>query len=351
MVRTVKMKNWIIIHHFSSYLEHNDLIGIPARLDKETNKLLPKYSAAEEIQNGDQFAYYCPAPKKVVIGLFEIIDGPGVFADDWNDSIHFRMKPIFPVDLDTNSVPYHDLVNNLNYFKDTEGNVLRGPSASLKLKGTIKSIDNEDFNKILELYKKTEIIPQPEDSLHINMIKISHLQANQFQCYSFVGSQERNRVYNSVSDDEEIYVSGATMEDLPSWLSDIGNQLGTQQRIRYIDNLWFFEESPGFYIPFAAIEHEKDANLRGVMDRFTGLNNTLNSNKHLKEIDPIYFLIAKDSNQAESYERKINEHGEWRLFKRDHKFFIFAKPEIENRTPKYVQILTEHLKSIPYYEG
>ncbi len=32
------MKNWIIIHHFSSYLEHNDLIGISARLDKETNK-------------------------------------------------------------------------------------------------------------------------------------------------------------------------------------------------------------------------------------------------------------------------------------------------------------------------
>ena len=61
------------------------------------------------------------------------------------------------------------------------------------------------------------------------------------------------------------------------------------------------------------------------------------------------WTVAEDPNQAESYERKINEHGEWRLFKRDNKFFIFSKPEIESRTPKYVQILTEHLKSIPYY--
>lgn len=341
------MKYWIIIHHFSSYLEHNDLIGIPAKIDNETKELVPRYSATDEVQIGDQIAYYCPAPKKVIIGLFEIIDGPGNFADNWDNSIHFKIKPKYPVDLDTNSVPYHDLVNNLNYFKDTEGNVLSGPSASLKLKGTIKSIDKEDFDKILELYTKTEIIPQPEDSLHITMIKTSHLQASQFQCYSFIGSQERNRVYSSVSDDEETYVSGAIMEDLPSWLSEIGSQLGTQQRIRYIDNLWFFEESPGFYIPFAAIEHEKDANLRGVMDRFTGLNNTLNSNKHLKDIDPLYFIVAGNSTQVESYERKINEHGEWRLFKRDHKFFIWSKPEIETRTPKYVQILTEHLKSIP----
>lgn len=67
----------------------------------------------------------------------------------------------------------------------------------------------------------------------------------------------------------------------------------------YIYNLWFFQESPGFFIPFAAFEHKKDGNLRGVMDPFTALNNTLRSNIHFDGINPIYFLVAKDKNQIE----------------------------------------------------
>ncbi len=142
------------------------------------------------------------------------------------------------------------------------------------------------------------------------MIKTTHIRTNQFQCYSFIGQQERNRVTDNLTEDNEVLME---FNELPSWMSDIGIQLETYSRLLYIDNLWFFQESPGFYIPIAAFEHEKDGNLRGVMDRFVALDNTLKSNIHLKDIKPLYFLVAKDDNQAESYKRKITEHGEWNL--------------------------------------
>jgi len=34
------MKFWILIHKFSSYIEHNDLIGLPARRERSTRELL-----------------------------------------------------------------------------------------------------------------------------------------------------------------------------------------------------------------------------------------------------------------------------------------------------------------------
>lgn len=357
------MKYWIIIHRFTSYLEHNNIIGLPSKKDKRTGEfiktseggLISKYSAAYEIQIGDQLAYYCPAPKKLIIGLFKIIEGPGNYASEWAESIHFRIEPIYPIE-EEKSISYSDLVKALDFFKDEDGNFLEGSAASLKLKGTIKEIKEDDFNKIVNLYNKSESSSEIEtplfskDTLHIDMIKTTYLQATQFQCYSFVGVQERNRVYDSLSEEEEEEVESA-FNELPSWLSDIGDQLGASSRLKYIDNIWFFEESPGFYIPFAAYEHEKDGQLRTVMDHFKALDDILKSNKHFKDITPLYFIVAKDKIQMESYEDRTSEHGEWKQFKKDHKFFIFSKDIIENRNSKYIQILTEHLTKIPYYSG
>ena len=94
------------------------------------------------------------------------------------------------------------------------------------------------------------------------------------------------------------------------------------------------------------VEHEKDGNLRGVMDRFVALDKTLKSNIHLKNIEPLFFLVAKDKNQAESYKRKISEHGEWNKFKSNSDFYICSLERIETNHPKYVQTLTQHLIKI-----
>lgn len=354
----MNMKYWILIHKFSSYIEHNDLIGLPARRERSTREILrnnqgeliPLYDYYDDLKIGDKIVYYCPAPKQVVIGLFEITEGPdkkNTFTTDWNESILFRIRPLYPV-VEANSVPYNVLVQNLDFFKDEDGNPLEGRSASLKLWGTLKEIEENDFNKIIELYtQKTvpieEEIKKDRDNLHIKMIKTTHIQANQFQCYSFIGQQERNRVSANLTEDNEVLLE---FNELPSWISDIGIQLGTYSRLLHIDNLWFFQESPGFFIPFAAFEHEKDGNLRGVMDRFVALDNTLKSNIHLKDIKPLYFLVAKDDKQAGSYKRKITEHGEWNKFKDTNELYICSLESIETIKPKYVQTLTQHLIKI-----
>ena len=352
------MKYWILNHKFSSYKEHNDLIGLPARRERGTRELLknnqgefiPLYDFYDDLKIGDKIIYYCPAPKQVVIGIFEILEGPDkktVYATDWNESILFRIKPVYPI-VEEKSVPYNILVQNLDFFKDESGNLLEGRSASLKLWGTLKEIGENDYNKVIEIYtqKKAPIeeeIKKNRDNLHIRMIETTHVQANQFQCYSFVGQQERNRVNANLTEDNEVLME---FNELPSWISDIGIQLGTYSRLLHIDNLWFFQESPGFYIPFAAFEHEKDGNLRGVMDRFVALDNTLRSNIHLKDIKPLYFLVAKDDNQAVSYKRKITEHGEWNKFKDKNEVYIYSLELIGTNKPKYVQTLTQHLIKI-----
>jgi len=137
------------------------------------------------------------------------------------------------------------------------------------------------------------------------------------------------------------------MEELPYWILDIGTQLKTLRRLKQIDNIWFFEESPGFYSPFAVVEHEKDGGIRGVMDRFTALEDTLNSNFHFKDIKPLYFLISESEHQSHNYNNKISEHGRWKEFERSNKFYIFSINQIKNRDPSYVQILTEHIKNTP----
>lgn len=348
------MKYWIVIHDFKSYHdEHDDLIGLPGKRDRKTgehlkgenDEPLPYYDYYENLQIGDKFAYYCQAPKKVVIGLFSVIDGPAIFTTDWDNLYQFKIEPIYPVN-EENYVSYYELVNTLEFFKDKQNNIMDGKSAGAKLKGALKEIEESDFAKIEELYTRTgkkEETPlepsQEEISLHNKMIFTTHSQSSQFQTKSYIGIQERNRVIvfpeNEFETDE--------MEKLPSWLEDVSLQVGTYKRIIYIDNIWFIEESKGFYIPFAVFEHEKDANLRSVMDRFVALNNTLNSNTRFQDIDPLYFIIAKDLTQVESYKNRITEHGEWQDFEEKHQFFIYSIDQIEKRAGDYVSALTNHL--------
>ena len=352
------MNFWLINHRFSSYMEHQDLVGLPVKKDKlsgepiksNDGKLIPKYKITNQIQSGDKVAYYCPAPKKFIVGLFEIIEGPQLYTNDWINSIQFKIKPIYPV-REENYISYYELVKSLDFFKDSEGNILEGGSVTFKLRGTIKPLSTTDFKKIENLYLKkgeeskseTVIISPTEPSLHIEMIRTSHLQASKFQCESFIGSQERNRVMNSISDKDE---SEKESIDIPSWISDIGDALGTKKRILYIDNIWFFEESEGFYIPFAVFEHEKDGALRTVMDHFVALDNTLKSNVHFKDIKPLYFLIAKDKDQLKSYQNKISEHGEWNKFKKSHLMHLFTIDEVDRLSAEYLTKLTDHLVNL-----
>lgn len=169
-----------------------------------------------------------------------------------------------------------------------------------------------------------------------------------FYLNSFVSTQERRRVYAAVSEEEEKNSIISLVEDLPHWISNIGEQIKTYGRLIYIDNIWFYEESRGFLIPFAAFEHEKDGNLRTVMDHLIALDKTLKSNPHLKEINPLYFLVAKDDNQAKSYERSISEHGEWRQFRNRHKFSLISIDLIKRKDPKFVLTITDHLTTIPH---
>lgn len=352
------MKYWILNHKFSSYEEHRDLIGLPVRKDKKTGELVknpdgtprPYYTFYNEINIGDKLIYYCPAPKKAMIGVFEIIAGPQRFSDDWSTPIQYRIKPIFPVK-EENYISYYTLVDNLDFFLDEDGNRMAPRSAAYKLLGTIKELNLSDFNRVVAMIKDngsigpptppiTEPTP-PEISLHIQMIKTTHLQADQFQCESYIGYSERRRVINSIStENEEMKI---VMTELPSWMVDISTALRTNKRINNIDNLWFFEESKGFFIPFAIFEHEKDGNLRTVMDHFSALNNTLINNKRFKNINPLYFIIGKDDKQIESYKKRISEHGEWRQFKQIPEFFIFSIKELEERKPEFVSTLTNHL--------
>jgi hypothetical protein len=227
------MNYWIVNHKYSNWINHKDLIGLPVKMDNEIGKplkdsdgkLVPKNSTIEEVSIGDKLAYYYPAPKQVVIGLFKIIDGPrnpGYFTNDWEDNIHFKIEPIYSIE-EEKGVSYYDLVENLNFFRDSDGEPVEGRAAAVRMIGTLKKIDEEDFEKIESLYNKEVIeIPQPsDDNLHLNMIKTTHLQASIFQCFSYVGSQERNRVNGLVNDnDDEKQIS--ILEELPSRIKDIG---------------------------------------------------------------------------------------------------------------------------------
>jgi len=349
------MNYWIINHKYDAYLEHNDLIGLPSKKNKETGEperdsegnLIPKYSLTNNIRARDKVVYYCPNPLMEVIGLFEIEEGPDHFVDDWEESIQFKIKPINTIE-EEKRIPYKDLVDNLKLFRDEDGNIFNPKACAARLIGTIRQIDKEDFDKIKELYLRNEITTKPitTSNLHINMIRMSHLLSTIHDCYSFIGVQERNRVINTISGEEEEVLGLKIQETLPSWILEIGNVKGTVHRLKYIDNIWFYEESEGFLIPFAAFEHEKDNDLRGVMDRFSSLNETLQSNSRFRDIEPLYFVIAKDFNQVEKYKNSFKKHGPWTKFQKSHNIHILPIEWLEKKETKFLQILSEHLRKL-----
>jgi len=359
------LKYWLIIHQHSNYLLHNDLIGIPAKLDGDTGQVIrdeegnltPRYFFTNEIEIGDKVAYYCPTPKRYIIGLFKIIEGPGFFTSDWDKSIQFKIEPLYNV-VDEIYISYYDLLERLEFFKDDIGQPVSSRAAAAKIYGTIKKISENDFRKVEEMYinKIQEVSSElrhsegspSEISFHNSMIRTTHLQAKTFLCSSFIGSQERNAVNNSLSEEDEQRVD--FMAELPSWVEEIGKTIGTYGRLRYIDNLWFIQESKGYYIPFCAIEHEKDGNLEKVMNHFQSLDDTLKSNPRFESIEPLYIIVAKDDNQARSYKRRISDHGKWKNYSEIHRLAIFSIDEVKQKIDEYIELISEQLNRTPRFD-
>ncbi|MBA7530967.1 hypothetical protein ES705_23178 [subsurface metagenome] len=69
------------------------------------------------------------------------------------------------------------------------------------------------------------------------MIRISHLLSVTTECYSFIGNQERNRVINTISGEEEDDLGIKNQTTLPGWIIEIGNEKGTVSRLKQIDNV------------------------------------------------------------------------------------------------------------------
>ena len=349
------MNYWIINHTYDAFQEHRDLIGLPSKKNRDTGEpernsednLIPKYSLTNKIQTKDKVVYYCPNPLMEVIGLFEIEEGPNQFADDWGESIQFKIKPVIVFE-DNRRVPYRGLVDNLKLFRGEDGNILQPRACAAKLIGTIRQIDEEDFDKIENLYSKSESTIKPDITTtpHINMIRISHLLSVITKCYSFIGNQERNRVINTISGEEEEDWGLNNQMNLPGWIIEIGNEKGTIPRLKQIDNIWFEEEPGRFLIPFAAFEHERSNDLPGVMNRFSALDETLQANARFKNINPLYFIIANDANQVESYKNSIKRNGKWTEFQESHNLQILPIEWLENKENKFLEMLTSHLRAL-----
>ncbi|MBA7584001.1 hypothetical protein ES708_25953 [subsurface metagenome] len=349
------MNYWIINHTYDAFQEHNNLIGLPSKKNKDTGEpernsednLIPKYSLTNKIQTGDKIVYYCPNPLMEVIGLFKIEKGRDQYANDWGESIQFKIKPI-KVFENKRRIPYRDLVDNLKIFRGEDGNILNPKACAARLIGTIKQIDEEDFDKIKNLYSKSESSIKPDITTkpHINMIRISHLLSVITECYSFIGNQERNRVINTISGEEEDDFGIKNQTSLPGWIIEIGNEKGTVSRLKQIDNIWFEEEHGRFFIPFAAFEHERSNDLPGVMNRFSALNETLQANSRFKDVDPLYFIIAEDINQVEKYKNSIKRNGKWTEFQESHNLHILPIEWLEKKENKFLKILTGHIREL-----
>ncbi|MGC9777791.1 MAG: DUF3883 domain-containing protein [Candidatus Heimdallarchaeota archaeon] len=163
------MKYWLVIHDFSVFKNHPDLIGLTVRKDSKTNEFIRKadgsYMPRFEHYNGviidpkigDKVAYYCPKRDyKIIIGLFEIIEGPNKFIDDWETPIQYKIKELTLVNSDS-YIPYSEMVDNLELFKDkTTGEQFTGRSAGNKIHGPIRPINSRDFNWIYNRYTRIE---------------------------------------------------------------------------------------------------------------------------------------------------------------------------------------------------
>ena len=171
------MKYWIIVHDYINFVEHPDLIGITAKKNIEANEFIrkkdgsyiPRFKQYKGViidpKIGDKIAYYCPKDYKTIIGLFDIIDGPNKFIEDWETPIQFKIREIEPINPD-NYIPYFEMTEKLAFFTDeSTGTQFTGQSAANKIHGPIKPINYKDFNWIYQRYTgKKDDFPKPSDS-------------------------------------------------------------------------------------------------------------------------------------------------------------------------------------------
>ena len=82
------------------------------------------------------------------------------------------------------------------------------------------------------------------------------------------------------------------------------------------------------------------------MNRFSALDETLQANTRFKNINPLYFIIANDANQVESYKNSIKRNGKWDDFQDSHNLHILPIEYLENKENKFLKLLTGHLRAL-----
>jgi predicted RNA-binding protein len=81
------VKNWLVIHSYASFCQHNNLIGIDPKHRR--------FSKFKEIQIGDKIAYYAKG-HKVIIGIFEVVSDLYQLNNDffWANLMVYRLSPL-----------------------------------------------------------------------------------------------------------------------------------------------------------------------------------------------------------------------------------------------------------------
>jgi len=99
-------------------------------------------------------------------------------------------------------------------------------------------------------------------------------------------------------------------------------------------------------------EHEISGNLRGVFSRFITLRETLEITRRYGDIRPCFVIVAKDEEQQDKYQRKIDRTGRWKDFvnKYPEKFHVLTKSDMEERSSRLIHLVFENLphpKTLP----
>lgn len=338
MIFLKREKNyWLIIHNIDAYQQHKDAIGLPIKKDSSGNPI-PKLRITNDIQIGDEIYYYCPSKIKGFIGIFRVISEKGMFYNDWEDSIQFKIEPIKVLG-EKNNLSLYDIKDELKFFKNSDGNTMGLKQIGSKLRGSIKDLTIDDANVIrsaIEDKLKPPQPPVPTSNAHLDMILVSHKLSSPLGFSSYIGTQERNRIRNLSRPEYSI------QNELPDWLQSLAKSKGTRdlQNIQQIDNIWFIEEKGNLLIPTMAFEHERTDDLRNVMDRFMTLKNTLNVSDRFKSIKPIYIIVTDDERKKGQFERKIREHSEWKNFKESESLEILTISDLKERSDDFLTILS-----------
>lgn len=135
--------------------------------------------------------------------------------------------------------------------------------------------------------------PVRMDKDHLNMILATHELADAFNCFSYVGTIERSKLGEKISD----------VHGIPDWIAKIANQAELRD-IEMIDNIWFHRDDDGRVLPypFLVFEHERSGNMDAIARRISSLQTVLDrAQKQIREVSPLCIIVAPDAEKCRSY--------------------------------------------------